>query len=124
MTNFEKYFDDLTASNFGLVDGKVVYCAELSCDKCNFYYCMNGRCTTARMEWLKTEYEEPKKINIPDNTPINTKLLVSMDGSIWKRRYYAGCKDGIHLAWVDGATSWSSDSDDRKTSWEYMKLYE
>lgn len=36
MTNFEKHFDDLTASNFGLADGKIVSCTELSCYKCIF----------------------------------------------------------------------------------------
>ena len=120
MTNFEKYFDDLTASNFGLVDGKVVYCTELSCDKCDFY---NGNCSTARMEWLKREYKEPSKITISDNTPIDAKILVSDNGEDWFRRHYAGCVDGVHYAWKEGRTSWSSSNPSNKITWEYMKEY-
>lgn len=128
MTNFEKYSNYIDTTLFAVVKGKPVNCFCVYCGECEFW---EGRdikyreeiCNKKRMEWLKAEYEGSKKVNIPVNTPINTKLLVSMDGRIWKRRYYAGFKDGIHLAWCDGATSWSKDSDDRKTSWEYMNLY-
>lgn len=119
MTNFEKYFDDLTASNFGLSDGKIVSCTELSCDKCSFY---NLRCANTRMEWLKAEYVEPK-INIPADTPIDTKVLVSVNGKYWTKRHYAGFKDGKHYVWSSGKTSWTCEPDEI-IQWEYMKLYE
>lgn len=122
MTNFEKYFDDLTASNFGLADGKIVYCNEVSCDKCDFYYSVNGSCTTARMDWLKAEYEGPK-INIPKGTTIDTKVLVSENGEYWTKRHYAGFKDGKHYAWSVGKTSWTCEPDEI-SQWDYMKLYE
>ena len=120
MTNFEKYFDDLTASNFGLSDGKIVSCTELSCDKCSFY---GVRCATARMEWLKAEYKEPSKITISDNTPIDEKILVSDNGEDWFKRHYAGCVDGVYYAWNEGRTSWSSSNTSHKITWEYMKEY-
>lgn len=120
MTNFEKYFDDLTTTSFGLLDGKPIACRIESCGKCDF----NGMdsCDTSKMEWLKAEYGVPK-INIPDNTPIDAKVLVSDTGEDWFKRHYAGCVDGFHYAWNEGRTSWSSNPSN-KIAWEYMKLYE
>lgn len=123
MTNFDKFSNDIKSISFAVVNGKPVSCYETPCNTCDLSEEKTDiACSVGKINWLKSEYEEPK-ITIPDETPINTKLLVSMDGIIWKRRYYAGFKDGIHLAWADGATSWSSEPDVRKTSWEYMKLY-
>ena len=59
MTNFEKYFDDLTTTSFGLLDGKPIACCIESCGKCDFNDV--DSCSTNKMEWLKAEYEEPKK---------------------------------------------------------------
>ena len=121
MTNFEKYFDDLTTTSFGLLDGKPIACRIESCGKCGFDD-MKG-CDIDKMEWLKAEYEEPKKINIPDDTPIDSKVLVSSNGTDWYKRHYAGIKNGRHHVWRDGKTSWSSDRYE-SSSWMYMKLYE
>ena len=120
MTNFEKYFDDLTTTGFGLLDGKPIYCYDIECAKCGF----NGMdsCNTNRMEWLKAEYEEPK-INIPEGTAVDTKVLVSMNGTKWIKRYYAGKRNEKHVVWSYGATSWTCEPDEIST-WEYMKLYE
>ena len=74
------------------------------------------------MYWLQQEYIEPK-INIPKNTIIDTKVLVSNDGITWNRRYYAGPMNGTHYVWNDGRTSWTAEPYQKK-SWEYMKLYE
>ena len=74
------------------------------------------------MYWLLQEYVEPK-INIPDDTPIDAKVLVSDAGEDWFKRHYAGCVDGFHYAWNEGRTSWSSNPSN-KIAWEYMKLYE
>lgn len=120
MKNFEKYFDDLTVSDFGLSDGKVVSCIDLRCDKCDF--CTAESCSTARMVWLKAEYEDTSKINIPPGTPIDTKVLVSEDGLDWFLRYYAGRYRGVHMAWNDGRTSWTANLGDGRP-WKYMKLY-
>ena len=120
MTNFEKYFDDLTTASFGLLDGKPDDCYNMNCNECGFGDTQS--CGTEKMEWLKAEYEEPKKINIPVNTPLNTRVLVSDDGKYWIKRYYAGNMNGTHYVWNEGRTSWTS-GPKHKTSWEYMKLY-
>ena len=119
MTNFEKYFDDLTTTGFGLLDGNPIYCYDIECAKCGF----NGMdsCSTNRMEWLKAEYEEPK-INIPEGTNIDTKVWVSENGEYWTKRHYAGFKQGKHYAWSVGKTSWTCEPDEI-SQWEYMKLY-
>ena len=119
MNNFEKYFDDLTTTSLGLLYGKPDDCYNMNCNECGFGDTQS--CGTEKMEWLKAEYEEPRSINIPDNTPINTRVLVSDDGVNWLRRYYAGTMDGIPYVWADGFTSWTSDN--RVEPWEYMKLY-
>ena len=120
MNNFEKYFDDLTTTVFGLLDGKPNDCYNMNCNECGFGGTQS--CGTNRMEWLKAEYEEPK-INIPDNTPIDSKVLVSANGEYWTKRHYAGFKDGKHYAWSVGKTSWTCEPDEI-SQWEYMKLYE
>ena len=120
MTNFEKYFKDLTVSDFGVSDGKVISCIELICDECAFRRAKS--CSFARMSWLKREYKEPSKITISDNTPIDAKVLVSDTGEDWFKRHYAGCVDGKYYAWNEGRTSWSSNPSN-KITWEYMKEY-
>ena len=121
MTNFEKYFDDLTTASFGLLDGKPIACRIESCGKCDFNDM--DSCNTRKMEWLKAEYEGSKKINIPVNTPIDAKVLVSVNGEYWTKRHYAGFKDGKHYVWSSGKTSWTCEPDEI-IQWEYMKLYE
>lgn len=120
MMNFEKYFDDLTTTDFGLLDGKPYDCYNMICNECGFGDTQS--CSTTRMEWLKAEYVEPK-INIPADTPIDTKVLVSVNGEYWTKRHYAGFKDGKHYAWSVGKTSWTCEPDEI-SQWEYMKLYE
>ena len=121
MTNFEKYFNDLTTASFGLLDGKPIACCIESCGKCDFNH-SDKDCSIAKMEWLKAEYKEPK-ITIPDETPVDTKVLVSENGEYWIKRHYAGNMNGIYYAWNEGRTSWTS-APKQKISWEYMKLYE
>lgn len=122
MTNFEKYFDELKSTKFAVVMGKPVNCnSVVSCAKCNLLYNNEDNCDGARMEWLKAEYEEPK-INIPEGTPVDTKVLVSMNGTKWIKRYYAGKRNEKHVVWQYGATSWTCEPNEI-SQWEYMKLY-
>lgn len=127
MTNFEKYSNDMKTTIFAVINGEPKDCNGNLCDKCSFY---NLRCANARMEWLKAEYVEPK-INIPEGTPIDTKVIVSTNGIDWYKRHYAGSKDGKYYAWNDGRTSftvidaeYSKRQKSNKRPWEYMKLYE
>lgn len=119
MTNFEKYKNTIKSVAFGVVRGMPLPCSSISCGSCEF----NGivDCDCKKLDWLKGEYKEPK-ISIPDDTAINTKILVSGSGTDWLKRYYAGKMDGKHVVWNYGATSWTSEPDEI-SSWEYMKLY-
>lgn len=49
------------------------------------------------------------KLAIPRDTPIDTKILVSIDGKYWKKRYFAGFSDdGLYVkAFTDGKSSWT-----------------
>lgn len=115
----------MDTTKFAVVNGKPVDCNILvsPCYKCDFYNNEDPTCHGARMEWLKAEYTEPKKINIPKDTPIDTEVLVSVNGKYWAKRHYAGFKDGKHYVWSSGKTSWTCEPDEI-SQWEYMKLYE
>lgn len=128
MTNFEKFSNDIDTTNFAVINGNPVNCFCVYCGECEFW---EGRdikyheeiCNKKRMEWLKAEYEELKKINIPEGMPIDAKVLVSVNGKYWAKRHYAGFKDGKHYVWSSGKTSWTCEPDEI-IQWEYMKLYE
>ena len=60
--------------------------------------------------------------------PVDTKILVAnFIGNdyeiVWKKRYFAKYENGKIYAWCDGATSFSVDSDDLCTRWDFVKLY-
>lgn len=56
-----------------------------------------------------------------DNISVDTKILVSIDGEKWNKRYFAKYINGKVYAWDCGATSFSSN---HCTKWAYAKLYE
>ena len=61
--------------------------------------------------------------------PVDTKILVSncINGAgeviEWRKRYFAKYENGKIYAWNDGVTSFSVDSDDLCTRWDFVKLY-
>ena len=60
--------------------------------------------------------------------PVDTKILVANlignDGElVWKKRYFAKYENGKIYAWTYGATSFTIDSDDLCTRWDFVKLY-
>ena len=55
--------------------------------------------------------------------PVDTKVLVSKDGEIWFRRYFAKYEDGKIYCFRSGASSFSADEDDI-IDWKYVKLYQ
>ena len=55
---------------------------------------------------------------------IDTKLLVSKDGEIWFRRYFAKYEDGKIYCFRSGASSFSADDEDDVMVWKYVKLYQ
>lgn len=55
---------------------------------------------------------------------VDTPILVSSDGIIWHRRYFAKAGYGDVYVWNNGATSWSSKDNKDVTAWAYIKLAE
>ena len=60
--------------------------------------------------------------------PVDTKILVAnFIGNdyeiVWKKRHFAKYENGKIYAWAYGATSFSVDSDDLCTRWDFVKLY-
>lgn len=56
--------------------------------------------------------------------PVDTKILVSCGGEEWSKRHFAKYEDGTVYAWKNGTTSFSVESKDYETEWDYAKLYE
>ena len=56
--------------------------------------------------------------------PVDTKVLVSIDGEEWYGRYFAKYIDDRVYCFDSGATSFSVDRDSYISAWEYVKLYE
>ena len=56
-----------------------------------------------------------------ENISVDTKILVSIDGEEWIKRYFAKYVNGKVYVWDYGATSFSSN---HCTKWAYAKLYE
>ena len=52
---------------------------------------------------------------------VDTKILVSYDGNVWRRRYFAKYENDKVCAFVGGATSFSNRGS--YISWKYAKLY-
>ena len=60
---------------------------------------------------------------------VDTKILVADftgndDEIVWWKRHFAKYENGKIYAWCDGLTSFTIDSDDLCTRWDYVKLYE
>ena len=125
MTNREAYkdtLDTILAEAIAVVDGKPEPCATASCKRCLFLVnCREHEIKKEVIDWLNAEYQEPSVDW--SKVPIDTPVLVSSDGEIWYRRYFAGMRDGKPETYNSGATSWSVD-DNRTCVWKYMRLAE
>lgn len=130
MLNREKYGNELmervvNRGLFGLKDGKPVFCTEIVCKDCDFYEKESDSCKGSMYnfrEWFNSEYVEPPVdwIKVPVDTPI---LVRNIESDAWTRRHFAKYEDNTVYAWNDGATSWSTDSDN-VCDWAYAKLAE
>jgi hypothetical protein len=67
---------------------------------------------------LHAEYEE---IVQWDKVDVDTKILVSVSGKNWEKRYFAKYEYNSVYAWDYGATSYSGN---HCSTWKYAKLYE
>ena len=59
---------------------------------------------------------------------VDTKILVADfigndDEIVWKKRHFAKYENGKIYAWCEGLTSFTIDSDDLCTRWDFVKLY-
>lgn len=125
MKNIEAYkdkLDNLLAAVVAIVDGEPVLCKYANCGDCLFREnCGEKTHRKKFIDWLNAEYQEPSVDW--SKVPIDTPVLVSSDGEIWYRRYFAGVRDGKLETYNSGATSWSVD-DNRTCVWKYMRLAE
>lgn len=125
MTNFDFYKDII--AKFAFSHEKVAVNKDtLELHRCVNYYCKNclfqRECTMSRfIEWCNSECAFKIDPRITENTPIDTKILVSDDGHTWYNRHLAKIKNNKAYAWDNGTTSFTLDS---STSWTYAKLYE
>ena len=88
---------DLERTSDGLVIGDIYYTSKI----------LSMDFTIESIDW--------------ENISVDTKILVSIDGEKWNKRYFAKyINDGVY-AWDCGATSFSSN---HCTKWAYAKLYE
>ena len=60
MKNWEFYEDELKEHSlaFALMNNKICWCSDISCDECMFYM-GSQTCGEAKLEWLYQEYKEP-----------------------------------------------------------------
>lgn len=125
MTNFEYILKNrpdlvrrvitLAAPNINRDFGEDILCAGIKCLNCDG---LTDRdiCQFNVIKWLDQEHID----TIPENTPVDTLILVSDFGHDWLPRYFAKFEDGKIYAWNDGATSFTARG---CASWEYAKLY-
>ena len=55
--------------------------------------------------------------------PVDTKLLVSLDGKHWLKRYFAKYEDGEIYCFSGGMSSFSVDDKDNCSRWNCVELY-
>lgn len=95
-------------------------CEFENCTKCKFFCHEKYNCHKGRTKWLN---EEHNTYTIPLDTPIDTKVLVSIDGYRWQKRYFSHFSNDEHKPYAcffDGATSWITTD---TFNWEYCKLW-
>jgi hypothetical protein len=66
-------------------------------------------------------YEEYEEIVDWGKVDVDTKILVSVSGKNWEKRYFAKYEYNSVYAWDYGATSYSGN---HCSTWRYAKLYE
>lgn len=121
MLNKEKFAKEIieiatSGKTLGVADGKPCVCSIKNCNDCDFY---PGTCVDELEKWANSEYKE---IEIDwGRVPVDTPVLVwDMFAENKRRRYYAGLKNGRHMAFNGGATNWSSN--ENTTSWSNFEL--
>lgn len=129
MTNKEKYRGEIlelviSDAHIGIDNetGELFACSsKTGCEWCKFYD-DSAPCAKLRKKWYNEEYVEPKVDW--SKVPVDTPVLVSVNGVDWFKRYFAKTINGEVRTWTKGATSWSADDDNDVSLWKYAKLAE
>lgn len=128
MKNKEFYRDKIFEiacehSKVAVVNGKPANCRSLNgCTSCDFYI-SEVRCKDGFKDWLEKEHEEPRIQPEVKTLKKDDKVLVSVDGISWVKRYfkkYDFAEESVY-AYINGATSWSAGG---YNQWKYAKLPE
>lgn len=107
--------------NLGRTSGK---CNDVACPACPLDEKKTGvNCNAIERlnpeKALKIVMEYEPKVDWT-KVPVDTKILVSLDGKTWHKRYFCKFKNGGVYAFDNGATSFTNNG---STKWEYAKLY-
>lgn len=116
MNNYEnqrEIIDAILNSNNNIAididTNEITTCRGLACSRCLFFgeYNESTSCYRNTIKWLLAEYKEPEVDW--SKVPVDTPVLVSNNGTVWARRYFAKATN-LNSIWVfsDGATSWSA----------------
>lgn len=129
MTNKEKYQDKIVEIALGHDSiavnkkGEPVSCRGFACENClcNSYTRINDSCVNGLKKWANEEYRD--STIVPDDTPVDTKVLVSDDMEHWVHRYFSHNANGLTYVFTNGKTSFTSNPMDT-LDYKYSKLYE
>ena len=128
MKNKEFYRDEIFEiacehSKVAVVNGEPANCRSLNgCTSCEFYI-SEVRCKDGFKDWLEKDHEEPRIQPEVKKLKQGDRVLVSVDGISWVKRYfkkYDFAEESVY-AYINGATSWSADG---YNQWKYAKLPE
>lgn len=123
MKNYEKYRDEIIkydGDSFctSFIKPKILKpmgkeCSNIGC----------GYCHMLMSIWFMDEYKE-SEIDW-SKIPVDTKIYVRESiYDMWLKKYFAKYENGKIYTWSSGCASWSVESEDDVTSWEYGKLAE
>lgn len=120
MLNAEKFKEEIERLDydFALINNRITPCINAPCFKCIFH----GDCNGKTVEWLLSEYEEPKIEPEVYNLKVDDEIEVSGTGAGWRRRHFKCIREGVVVAWNNGRTSFSASSDDDVTTWAYARI--
>lgn len=133
MTNYEHYkeqIEKITRLGFTFALNKdteeIVACPNFSCSNCTFNSTYLNGCAKEKFKWADEEYIEPKEkevdwTNVPVDTPILVRDSIKSD---WIKRHFAKYEHNFVYAWCDGKTSYTTDSMNYWSYWNYGKLAE
>ena len=125
MTNGEKYKDtiikyiksnSLNNPYCDFIKSKILSYYGLNCNELD---CLD--CGSIQSLWFSEEYKEPEEKVDWTKVAVDTPVLVrNVDGSNWRKRYFAKYQNGQIFTYNDGMTSWSAQG--AISSWKQGKL--